>query len=556
MKIVDLQFRNFNSYGNNTTTLTFNQTAGELNVLLGENGTGKTSIAEVITFALYGKVDGKKMSDLPNRINKELWVQINCVCKRKKITIIRGISPGIFDVFIDGVPYDQAGKGNVQDYLESEFYDIPFQVFKNIIVLSIEDFKSFLTMSPGDKRNIIDRLFGFSIINQMKDSVKNERRQIKQSIRTYDDELNIITQAIDSINSKLVVLESEQLKDSEGKILELKSKATELSVEKKTSQVSLDRIKTKETELNYEFNNVTTELGLLSSEISQTQRTVDLYEKDCCPTCERGWDNQDITNKDIMKDHIETCRLAAIELGNTRGTVSSKIQQLRIHETTYNNQITLLTSNLNRLVAEMRELSVDVGSSDQFTHLKSLLEENNISQLKKIQEKSNKSTEDQFLQMIEAILGDDGVKNLAVKTILPSLNSSITKMASQMHLPYSICFDEKFNCNISHIGNKISAKTLSSGQRKKTDFIIIIALIKLMKLRYPELNLLFLDELLSSVDSGGRHEILKILKETVKETQLNAWVINHSELPMELFDRRGESYIDGGFSQLNIEHLN
>jgi len=158
--------------------------------------------------------------------------------------------------------------------------------------------------------------------------------------------------------------------------------------------------------------------------------------------------------------------------------------------------------------------------------------------------------------MIEAILGDDGVKNLAVKTILPSLNSSITKMASQMHLPYSICFDEKFNCNISHIGNKISAKTLSSGQRKKTDFIIIIALIKLMKLRYPELNLLFLDELLSSVDSGGRHEILKILKETVKETQLNAWVINHSELPMELFDRRGESYIDGGFSQLNIEHLN
>ena len=77
-----------------------------------------------------------------------------------------------------------------------------------------------------------------------------------------------------------------------------------------------------------------------------------------------------------------------------------------------------------------------------------------------------------------------------------------------------------------------------------------------MKLRYPELNLLFLDELLSSVDSGGRHEILKILKETVKESQLNAWVINHSELPMELFDRRGEAYFDGGFSQLDIEHLN
>ena len=234
MRIVDISWRNFNSYGNKTQTLTFNQSKGELNVLLGENGAGKTTIAEIITFGLYGKVEGKKMSDLPNRINKELWVQINIVCKRKRITIIRGISPGIFDVFIDGVPYDQAGKGNVQDYLEVEFYDIPFQVFKNIIVLSIEDFKSFLTMSPGDKRNIIDRLFGFSIINQMKDSVKQERRTIKQDIKTYIDELNIITQAINSINDKLTLLELEQASDVKGKIANLRKKALELNDQKMT----------------------------------------------------------------------------------------------------------------------------------------------------------------------------------------------------------------------------------------------------------------------------------------------------------------------------------
>jgi DNA repair exonuclease SbcCD ATPase subunit len=556
MKILDVSWRNFNSYGNNTQTLTFNQSDGELNVLLGENGTGKTTIAEIITFALYGKVDGKKMSDLPNRINKELWVQINIICKQKKITIIRGISPGIFDVFIDGVSYDQAGKGNVQDYLETEFYDIPFQVFRNIIVLSIEDFKSFLTMSPGDKRNIIDRLFGFSIINQMKDSVRNERKQIKQSIRTYDDELNIISQAISSIDSKLLSLEAEQLKDSKGKIKELKEQAINLSADKKTTAASLSKVKAKESELNLELNEVSVELNALNQKISQDQRTVNLYEKDCCPTCERGWDNQDISNKETLKDHIEMCGSKATELLVDIKSVKDKLQKLRNHETIYNNQVTTLTMSLNTLVTELKELSVETGSGEQFTHLKSLLEENNISQLKKTQEKSKQASEDQFLQMIEAILGDDGVKNLAVKTILPSLNASITKMAGQMHLPYSICFDEKFNCNISHIGNKISAKTLSSGQRKKTDFIIIIALIRLMKLRYPELNLLFLDELLSSVDSGGRHEILKILKETVKESQLNAWVINHSELPMELFDRRGEAYFDGGFSQLDIEHLN
>ena len=79
-------------------------------------------------------------------------------------------------------------------------FDIPYQVFKNIIVLSINDFRSFLTMSPGDKRNIIDRLFGFTIINQMKDSIRSERKELRDLIKTINDELGIIEESIVSIN--------------------------------------------------------------------------------------------------------------------------------------------------------------------------------------------------------------------------------------------------------------------------------------------------------------------------------------------------------------------
>jgi len=114
--------------------------------------------------------------------------------------------PNYFELFIDNKPYDQAGNKNVQEYLETELYDIPYQVFKNIIILSVNDFKSFLTMSSGDKRNIVDRLFGFTIINQMRESIREKRREVRQNIRTLYDELNILDESIVSINDKIDLL--------------------------------------------------------------------------------------------------------------------------------------------------------------------------------------------------------------------------------------------------------------------------------------------------------------------------------------------------------------
>ena len=67
-------------------------------------------------------------------------------------------------------------KVNLQDFLETEIYEIPYHVFKNVIILSVNDFKSFITMSPYDKKRIIDKIFGFSIINEMAEAVKKREK--------------------------------------------------------------------------------------------------------------------------------------------------------------------------------------------------------------------------------------------------------------------------------------------------------------------------------------------------------------------------------------------
>ena len=166
MKILKIEWRNFSSYGNRLQTLEFPDEAC-LFQIVGENGAGKTTISQVIAFALYGKVEGKKLGDIPNRINGHAWVRIEFENNGKIITVERGLEPSIFSLSINGIQYDQAGNNNVQSYLADDLIGIPYYVFNNTISLSINDFKSFIKMSPQDKRAIIDKIFGFNELNHL-----------------------------------------------------------------------------------------------------------------------------------------------------------------------------------------------------------------------------------------------------------------------------------------------------------------------------------------------------------------------------------------------------
>ena len=161
------------------------------------------------------------------------------------VTIERGLAPNKFEVLINGVEFDKAGKKSVQDYLEEEVYGIPYHVFKNIIILSINDFKSFLTMSPSDKKQIIDRMFGFSILNDMQRNVKEERKSVKVDIDNYDSELNQIMDNISSVKLKLNTLIEESSQKNKKKFEELKSVLLEMNQEAKSLMIDSTEVEKK-----------------------------------------------------------------------------------------------------------------------------------------------------------------------------------------------------------------------------------------------------------------------------------------------------------------------
>jgi DNA repair exonuclease SbcCD ATPase subunit len=165
----------------------------------------------------------------------------------------------------------------------------------------------------------------------------------------------------------------------------------------------------------------------------------------------------------------------------------------------------------------------------------------------KNQEKNN------WLRTLDEILGEKGVKQMAIRTILPSLNSEILELLGKMHLDYQVIFDEEFNATIYHMGVEIPTQTLSTGEMKKVDFVVLIAIMKLMKMKFSSINLLFLDELFSSVDPDGVHSILRILRSVCKDLGLNIFVINHAPMPHEIFDWKLEVAKANNFSSISID---
>ena len=554
MKINNIEWKNFNGYGNVPQKIDFTNN-GMLYLLVGQNGAGKSSIAEAITYGLYGKVEGKRLGDLANRINRGMEVTIQLTCKGKNVTIKRGIMPNYFELFIDGKPYDQAGNKNVQEYLETELYDIPYQVFKNIIILSVNDFKSFLTMSSGDKRNIVDRLFGFTLINQMRDSIREKRRDVRSDIKTLYDELNILDESIVSINQKIELLQKEKKVDQSKLMVEYEDKL-EIVKDKRTETTKiLTKLNNKYIDLENIVQEKSSSESKLIGELSYIKKSIDLFDNDKCPTCGNEFSG---TNYDQTRENLsEEAKQKKSDLITIRGDLKSANENLsKCNKFVKDSKdsITRLETLIGQYEFELNNI-ISKAENKDFQYLKQLITENTSSTKNKNSQKHKKEINEKFLEVVENILGEDGVKNLALKTILPPLNASIDSMIKQMHVPHRIKFDEKFNCKITSLGEEINPNTMSTGERKKSDFIIIIAMIKLLKVRYPSVNMLFLDEIFSSIDGSGIHEIIGILKDTVQETGLNTWVINHSELPVNLFDIKAEAVKEGGFSKLNLESI-
>lgn len=554
MKILKIEWRNFSSYGNRLQTLEFPNEAC-LFQIVGENGAGKTTISQVIAFALYGKVEGKKLGDIPNRINGHAWVKIEFENNGKIITVERGLEPSIFSLLINGIPYDQAGNNNVQNYLAEDLIGIPYYVFNNTISLSVNDFKSFIKMSPQDKRAIIDKIFGFNILNQMRELLKGEIKKIKESLDTLSGSLSATESTINKSTEEMENLLSQMDEDIKNQTTELNKSLESFQKLQVLHSAKVDVFKVDEAKLNDLIYSSTRELIEIRGNVESLEKGLKLYQSDMCPTCESSLAGEFHEHKkSIMESDLDSSKTKLDEAGEVIVKLKEKESEMKTIKSDLQDKNNKIDQRIRDILRDIQLLD-DKKNDAQVKSLEKIIK-NLESERDKIKDSVFKSAEkNAWVKTLDDILSEKGVKQMAIKTILPSLNSEIMDLLESLHLEYQVIFDDEFKASIYQMGIEIPVQTLSTGEMKKVDFVVLIAIMKLMKLKFSSINLLFLDELFSSVDPDGVTSILKVLQKNSREMGLNIFVINHAPMPHEIFDWKIDIKKTNSFSSMTIDQF-
>jgi len=555
MKIKSIQWRNFGSYGNKEQKIEFDSLQGNFYLVLGSNGAGKSTASDVIKFGLYGRVDNKKLRDIPNRFNGNMMVKIVVEKNPNTIaTIERGLAPNFFKLSINGVEYDQAGKKNVQEYIEDEILGIPFYVFNNMVSLSINDFKSFISMGAHDKRMIIDRLFGLEIIGAIRWKVKYKIKMLKEYIDNISTEISVLERSIqtsyqelENLNEKLKLQGEEKKRDLEAKIAQYEDFI-------KKADAKILEIRDKEKELQSTMETLSHKMTEYKSEHKTCNNKIDLYEKGKCPECESDLTTEH--HKSILDDFLhrnEEAQNMIKDVNTKMLELKARIQKVKEFYQEASAKRANAAAHIQNYKRELAKLNNENFDDAQTQSLENLIQDGKEKKESATQKKSAEEKKGNFFRIVEDIFGDKGVKLSALKRIVPLLNAEIRKVMADLNMDYRVTFNEEFDVDIQHLGFKVSPEQLSTGERKKVDFAALIALIRLMKIRFAGLNLTFLDEIFSSCDSDSVFHIVKILHKTCRELNLNIFVINHSQLPTEIFDYIIEVTKNNGFSSMNMK---
>jgi len=554
MKIRKIEWRNVASYGNKIQSLELPESAGLIQVV-GENGVGKSTISDVITFGLYGKLEGKKLKDIPNRSNKSAWMKITFEQDGRTYNVERGLDPSHFQLSIDGNIYDQAGKSNVQDYLSDDILKIPYYVFNNTISLSINDFKSFLKMSTADKKLIIDKIFGFYILNEMRDILKEESKSIKSSIDQLTGEIFATGRSITASQTELEELQKKIVENSGAKIEEAEEQLENYKNLLELHTEKLKSFRSQEKRISDAVNKSYEKYSDLSSKIKEIDSKMNLYNQDKCPTCSSDLSTD--FHKSVFDDLCGLKEKYAEDLKELKKNYEgSKKAQRDVAEVKNDlfSKGSKIESGIRSLKDKIKDLKT-AKNNDQLNSIRKLLNKANEDLTEFNHEKSVFEEKQTWIKTLDDVLSEKGVKQLAIKSILPSLNNEILNTLLSLHLPYKVVFNEEFNAQIFHMGEEISPQTLSTGEMKKVDFAVLVAVIKLMKIRFSSVNILFLDEIFSSVDPDGVHSILNTLRKLSDELGMNIFVINHAPMPTEIFDYKIEISKKNNFSDISFDKL-
>jgi len=539
-----IRWKNFLSTGNQFSEVDFQQNA--TNLIVGTNGTGKSTVLDALTFSLFNKPFRKiNKSQLINSTNeRDCLVEVDFEINNRQYSVRRGIKPNIFEIVVDGnTMHRQSDDRAMQKILEETILKVNYKSFTQIVILGSSAFVPFMQLSGTNRREVIEDLLDIRIFSAMNNIVREKIKYQKDEINTLDLKKDNIKDKLEMQEKFIDELESRGKKNIDEKKNKIDTLMCEADDYVKVNEVLENDVFdiTNQQEQVTGANKKLKKLNNLKGKISQKVATITkehkfFTENTVCPTC-----TQDI-EESFRLNRIDDVQNKAKELQSGYKELEEAIQKEEERErqftklskeiTKLNNGISQNNTRISGCNRQIRDLESEIQRlTDQLANRNT--EHEKLEEFKEnlqsiFTELANKKTEITYHDFAYSLLKDDGVKTKIIKKYLPLINQQVNRFLQMMDFYINFRLDEEFNESIeSPIHEKFSYASFSEGEKMRIDLALLFTWREVARVKNSvNTNLLIMDEIFdSSLDGFGTDEFLKIIRFVIKDA--NVFVISH-----------------------------
>ena len=558
LKIKNVTAKNFMSVGNNLQAVTFD--TDSLTLVLGHNldlggdgsrnGTGKTTIINALSYALYGEaLTNIRKDNLINKTNgKGMITTVDFEIKGTEYRIERGRRPNVLKFYIDGnESADNEQQGDMRETQKDieRVIGFPHNMFKHLIALNTYT-EPFLSMKTNDQRDMIEQLLGITEISSKAEVLKELLKSTKDSIKDEESRIQAVQNANKRIESSIKDIESRskawgRLKGDKVNglqtsldTLEHTDIKAELDCHRKI--VDINEKQSKLTALKTDLTTRTTSMNRSDSKLSTLEGNLTKALEGVCPTCEQGTAHLSTHEKytDDLSEEIKEEQRYNVELVDKIREITSTIKTLgNIPETpiTFYNKMEDALQHKHNVETLQAQIEEKIKEENPYVEQVDQLRTSGIEEVsyESINDFTSLKEHQEFLHKL-LTSKDSFIRKKIIDQNLQYLNYRLNYYLEKLGLPHDVKFNSDLTVDITEYGRDLDFDNLSRGERNRLILGMSWAFRDIYESLNQPMNLMCIDELVDSgMDTTGVENALAVLKKMGRESNKNVFLISHKE---------------------------
>ena len=562
IKIKELTVKNFMSVGNQTQAVDFGRE--HLTLVLGENldqggddsgsrnGTGKTTIVNALSYAIYGNaLTNIKKDNLINKINnKNMLVTLAFNKNGVDYRIERGRKPSVLKFYVNdaeqvaAVTDDAQGDSRETQKDLDELMGMSHDMFKHIIALNTYT-EPFLSMRASDQREIIEQLLGVTQLSEKAETLKELVKETKDAITAEHASIVATQKSNEKIEVSINSLISRQnawnqqhsasLEKIANAIIELQSVDIEKELVLHAELKEYDARRARSVSLNKER-------ATLESAISQADRTQKKYLSELtslgnkqCHACEQALhDHKHEEMTATATANLEEAQRYATKLLNDLIKINAEIDEIGEilqRPSTYYDTIEEALKHQNNLNSLENQLTMKAGETDPYQEQIDELRHTALQEVSWDTANDLNSVKEHQEFLLKLLTSKDSfIRKKIIDQNLAYLNNRLTYYLDKMGLPHTVTFLNDLTVEITQLGQDLDFDNLSRGERTRLILSLSLAFRDVWESLYQQVSLLFVDELIDNgLDASGVEGALSVLKKISRERKKNVFLISHKD---------------------------